>query len=111
MPSPALGPEAVYSIHEQRGQWKGLLRQLRKQTSPQNYELFWRRLVERQSNHEVAAALSLSPKAVQRRYDRMLRKWHALIGRMGVAEDHAVLALAADFFTDEGCVCPRTTDD
>jgi RNA polymerase sigma factor (sigma-70 family) len=84
LPSPVPGPEEASSIGELWEQLGAALDRLRKRTSPKTYDVFCRRFIDGQTNVQVAADLGLSPKAVQLRYDRAMRKWQKLAGDLGI---------------------------
>jgi RNA polymerase sigma factor (sigma-70 family) len=82
-----LRPEDLCHLREIRDQLKAFLVQLRGRTVPRNYEVFCRRFFDHQRVSDVAAALGLTPKAVQRRYDRVLREWRSLVKDFSVVSE------------------------
>jgi DNA-directed RNA polymerase specialized sigma24 family protein len=86
LPSPDLGPADQCVVREIRGQMDAALARLREQTSPENYELFYRRFRWGQSASEIAAALDLTPEEVRYRHYRLMRKWRKLTRRMALLE-------------------------
>ena len=65
-------------MKETQEQMDATLAELRERMSPKTYEVFHRRFLDRQSAREAAAALGMTAKGVQRRYDRATRQWHFL---------------------------------
>jgi len=84
LPSPNLGPEDACHLSELCDCVGEALRRLRDQVSHLNYEVFRRRFIRRESVGEIAVALSLTPKAVRRRYDRTAARWQTLTHDLGL---------------------------
>lgn len=81
-----LGPEDEYRLNELRSEIETVLCKLRRQTSWLNYEVFCQRFFEHQSVEKIAAELVLTPKAVQRRYDRVMRRFGKLARHVDLLE-------------------------
>jgi RNA polymerase sigma factor (sigma-70 family) len=78
LPSQYPGPGEACLLKEIQEWLDGALAKLQWRTSPKTYEVFCRRFLGNQSGKEIVAALNITAKAVQRRYDRAARQWHFL---------------------------------
>ncbi len=85
--SPDLEPDDECILNEMWSQVDHALAELRRRTSPENYEVFYRRLFLREPFKEIAAALGLTSHEVRCRYHRLKRKWQALTKRLGLNND------------------------
>ena len=86
LPSSDLGPEGMYRLHELHERVGDVLRKLRGQVSQASYEVFHRRFFRHEGIKQIAAALRLTPKAAQHRYDRAASKWRLLTQGFGLPE-------------------------
>ncbi len=85
--SPDLGPDDECLVKEMCGQLDNALAELRRRTSSENYEVFYRRLFLGEPFKKIAAALGLTSHEVRWRYHRLKRKWQALTKRLGLSND------------------------
>jgi RNA polymerase sigma factor (sigma-70 family) len=71
-------PEDMYFMQELWAQLQAALERLRHRTSERTYAVFCRRLFQRQSFKEIAAALKLTSSQARLRYHRAHKKWRVL---------------------------------
>ncbi len=84
--SPYLEPDDECILNEMWGQLDHALAELRRRTSSENYEVFYRRLFLGEPFKKIAATLSLTSHEVRCRYHRLKRKWKALTKRLGAKQ-------------------------
>ena len=77
-PSPEFGPEENCLMHELHGQLEAALDELRRRTSPENYDLFTWRFLLGQSFNEIADILGMSSNEARYRYHRVKKKWRRI---------------------------------
>jgi DNA-directed RNA polymerase specialized sigma24 family protein len=71
-------PEDIVLEQEMLGQVSAALDELRQNTSPRTYQIFFRRFIDGQSAADVAASFGMTPEAVHVRYSRVMRLWREL---------------------------------
>jgi RNA polymerase sigma factor (sigma-70 family) len=73
-----LSPEDVCFLKEALARLEAILAKLRRQMSPETYEVFCRRFFGRERFKDIAAALELTSDQTRFRYQRARKKWRAL---------------------------------